>query len=222
MHLHFLVTEGGTDEAGVFHKIPRIDDSRLAEIFAREVLAMLVRKELLSPEWAERILSWPHSGFNVHSRIFIARVTSHIPDKGQVMVRCFGLYANAHRGKVKKASQSPTAFRIVEEELRRLPHGGCRRGSDNGASEADVCGSEASAVPCLRAGRPRGGRGERGIFLPSKYAFLARLSHFSVSLTSPSGQKYITGVVKRGDSSAGAGIRGVTEKGNTYPLQELR
>ena len=46
------------DEVGVFHKIPRIDDSRLAEIFAREELAMLVRKELLSPEWAERILSW--------------------------------------------------------------------------------------------------------------------------------------------------------------------
>jgi len=48
---------------------PRIDDSRLAEIFAREVLAMLVRKELLSPEWAEHILSWPHSGFNVHSLV---------------------------------------------------------------------------------------------------------------------------------------------------------
>jgi len=28
---------------------------------------------------------------------FIARVTSHIPDKGQVMVRYYGLYANAHR-----------------------------------------------------------------------------------------------------------------------------
>jgi hypothetical protein len=26
---------------------------------------------------------------------FIARVTSHIPDKGQVMVRYYGLYANA-------------------------------------------------------------------------------------------------------------------------------
>jgi len=122
--------------AGVFHEIPRMDDSRLAEIFAREVLAMLVRKELLSPEWAERILSWRHTGFNVHSLVraktkpeaervgkymirpilalerlffleqegkvgyrhgengeeqgttdyleFIARVTSHIPDKGQV------------------------------------------------------------------------------------------------------------------------------------------
>ena len=29
---------------------------------------------------------------------FIARVTSHIPDKGQVMVRYYGLYSNAHRG----------------------------------------------------------------------------------------------------------------------------
>jgi hypothetical protein len=35
---------------------------------------------------------------------FIARVTSHIPDKGQVTVRYFGLYANAHRGEARKAS----------------------------------------------------------------------------------------------------------------------
>jgi len=49
----------------------------------------------------------------------------------------------------------------------------------------------------------------------SEYAFLARLSHFSVSLTSPSGRKYITHVVKQGDSSVGAGIRHVAEKGNT-------
>jgi len=33
---------------------------------------------------------------------FIARVTSHIPDKGQVMLRDYGLYANAHRGKNNK------------------------------------------------------------------------------------------------------------------------
>jgi hypothetical protein len=133
----------GVDEAGVFHKIPHIDDTRLAEIFAREVLAFLVGKELLSPEWAERLLSWRHTGFSVHSLVraktkseaervgkymirpvlslerlsflepegkvgyrhgqgvgdqetmdyleFIARVTSHIPDKGQVMVRYYGL-----------------------------------------------------------------------------------------------------------------------------------
>ena len=30
---------------------------------------------------------------------FVARVTSHIPDKGQVVVLYFGLYSTAHRGK---------------------------------------------------------------------------------------------------------------------------
>jgi hypothetical protein len=35
---------------------------------------------------------------------FIARVTSHIPDKGQVTVRYYGLYANAHGGKFRKAN----------------------------------------------------------------------------------------------------------------------
>jgi hypothetical protein len=68
-HIHFLATEGGLDPAGVFHNIPRIDDARLAEIFAREVLSFLVGREILSPEWAERLISWPHTGFNVHSRV---------------------------------------------------------------------------------------------------------------------------------------------------------
>jgi hypothetical protein len=162
--------------AGVFHQISRIDDTRLAEIFAREVLSFLVGRELLSPEWMERLLSWPHTGFNVHSRVraktkpeaervgkymirpllalerltflepegkvgyrydqdgaeretmdyleFIARVTSHIPDKGQVMVRYYSLYANAHRGKVRKAGRNPFALRMVEEELKPVPSKG--------------------------------------------------------------------------------------------------
>ncbi len=62
------MTEGGVDGAGIFHRIPHMDDSRLAEILAREVLGFLVGKGLLSPEWAERILSWRHTGFSVHSR----------------------------------------------------------------------------------------------------------------------------------------------------------
>ena len=33
---------------------------------------------------------------------FIARVTSHIPDKGQVTLSYYGLYSNAHRGKMRK------------------------------------------------------------------------------------------------------------------------
>ena len=65
--------------------VVRIDDSRLAEIFAREVLAMLVRKELLSQEWAERILSWPHSGFKVH-RLVRAKTKIEAERLGEIII----------------------------------------------------------------------------------------------------------------------------------------
>ena len=55
---------------------------------------------------------------------FIARVTSHIPDKGQVMVRYYGLYVNAHRGKVRKADRVPVLLGMVEEEPRLVPSKG--------------------------------------------------------------------------------------------------
>ena len=138
------------NEAGVFHQIPRIDDSRLAEVFAHEVPAMLVRKELLSPEWAERVGKYMIRPLLALERLFfleqedkvgyrhgengadqetmdclefIARVTSHIPDKGQVMVRYYGLYANAHREKVKKAL-IPSTLRMAEEEPKPVPSKG--------------------------------------------------------------------------------------------------
>jgi hypothetical protein len=80
------LTEGGIDRAGIFHRLPRLDDARLAEIFGREVLAFLVSKGLLSPEWAERILSWRHTGFNVHSRVR-ARTKAEAERVGKYMVR---------------------------------------------------------------------------------------------------------------------------------------
>jgi hypothetical protein len=52
-----------------------------------------------------------------------ARLTSHIPDKGQVMVRYFRLYANGHREKVRKAGRVPVAL-MIEEESRPVPSKG--------------------------------------------------------------------------------------------------
>ena len=55
---------------------------------------------------------------------FIARVTSHIPDKGQVMVRYYGLYSNAHRGKMRKAGAAPSPPLIIEDEQNSVPSKG--------------------------------------------------------------------------------------------------
>jgi hypothetical protein len=52
---------------------------------------------------------------------FIARVTSHIPDKGQVMVRYYGLYSNAHRGKMRKAGADPLYPPIFEDDQTYVP-----------------------------------------------------------------------------------------------------
>jgi hypothetical protein len=40
------------------------------------------------------------------------------------MVRYYGLYANAHRGKVRKAGLAPLALPMVEDTLRRIPSKG--------------------------------------------------------------------------------------------------
>jgi hypothetical protein len=52
---------------------------------------------------------------------FIARVTSHIPDKGQVMVRYYGLYSNAHRGKMRKAGTQPSHPPITDDDPTYVP-----------------------------------------------------------------------------------------------------
>jgi len=55
---------------------------------------------------------------------FIARVTSHIPDKGQVMIRYYGLYSNAHRGKMRKAASGFSHPPIIEDEPNYVPSQG--------------------------------------------------------------------------------------------------
>ena len=55
---------------------------------------------------------------------FIARVTSHIPDKGQVMTRYYGLYASAHRGKKRQSEKDKAGLLIMEEKVRRRPRKG--------------------------------------------------------------------------------------------------
>jgi len=40
------------------------------------------------------------------------------------MVRYYGLYASAHRGKVQKAGLAAFPLRIVEKDIRRIPSKG--------------------------------------------------------------------------------------------------
>jgi hypothetical protein len=66
-HLHCIVSDGAWDKrSGTFHAWPHwLTSDLLTELFRRQVLAMLVREERLSPETRERLLAWNPSGFSV-------------------------------------------------------------------------------------------------------------------------------------------------------------
>ncbi len=163
-HLHLLVTDGGFRPDGTFVSWPAHDTARLTEAFRRAVLRLFVRRELFDDDQAAGMLAWPHSGFHVHTAVwipeddrafakrlarycarnpvalerltydraarqvtyrsdtsegptagtetadpleFLARVLTHIPDKGQVTTRYYGWYANRPRGMRRRAKPAP-------------------------------------------------------------------------------------------------------------------
>ena len=138
-----MVTEGDEDSEGRFHHLAFFQDSLLAQMFAREVFALLLRAELISEALVGKIMGWRHTGFSVHSKVRAKtreeaeRVGKYMirpllslerlfldEQEGQVTVRYFGLYANAHRGKVRKGQPDKHPFIIGEEECPRIPRRG--------------------------------------------------------------------------------------------------
>ena len=70
-HLHLLVTDGGFRSDGTFVSWPAHDVARLTEAFRRAVLRLFVRLELFDEDQAAGMLTWPHSGFHVHTAVWI-------------------------------------------------------------------------------------------------------------------------------------------------------
>ena len=70
-HLHRLVTDGGFRPDGTFVSWPVHDTARLTEAFRRAVLRLLVRLELFDETQAAGMLTWPHSGFPVHTAVWV-------------------------------------------------------------------------------------------------------------------------------------------------------
>jgi hypothetical protein len=92
------------------HMIFSFESGLITSFQGDVVLSMTLARFLRPFSCYGRSLSPSTSGAD---RPLIARVTSDIPDKGQVMVRYYGLYANAHRGKVKKALIPSTLMKVV-------------------------------------------------------------------------------------------------------------
>jgi hypothetical protein len=65
-HCHVLCTDGTFSGSGSFQVAPALDDQALEKLFQHKVLKRLVRKGKITEELVQLIMSWRHSGFNVH------------------------------------------------------------------------------------------------------------------------------------------------------------
>ena len=70
-HLHLLVTDGGFRPDGTLVSSPVHDTARLTEAFRRAVLRLFVRLTFFDEEQAAGMLTWPHSGFHVHTAVWV-------------------------------------------------------------------------------------------------------------------------------------------------------
>jgi len=95
----------------------RVGKYMIRPLLSLERLSLDEREEKVCYRYGEK----PEEVERIDYLEFIARVTSHIPDKGQVTVRYYGLYGNAHRGKVRKAQPDQHPFILIEEESQRVP-----------------------------------------------------------------------------------------------------
>ena len=70
-HVHLPVTDGGFRPDGTFVSWSAQDTARLTEAFRRAVLRLFVRPDLFDEEQAAGMLAWPHSGFHVHTAVWV-------------------------------------------------------------------------------------------------------------------------------------------------------
>ena len=68
---HLLVTDGGFRPDGTFVTWPVQDTARLTEAFRRAVLRLFVRLTLFDEDQAGGMLTWPRSGFHVHTAVWV-------------------------------------------------------------------------------------------------------------------------------------------------------
>jgi hypothetical protein len=71
-HWHALILEGGFDAEDQFVFLPIHDTQKLTEYFRRRVIALFLRKNLITESFSEMLLSWRHSGFSVNNSVRMA------------------------------------------------------------------------------------------------------------------------------------------------------
>ena len=70
-HTHALVSRGGWTAGGEWTPVPFVDEHSAELLFRHKVMRLLQDEGLLSEERTDLLLSWRHTGFSVHNRVYV-------------------------------------------------------------------------------------------------------------------------------------------------------
>lgn len=71
-HVHAIASRGGWTRDDRFLPVPYVDPHAAVELFRHKVLAFLQRRELITQQRVDLLLSWKHPGFSVHNSVYVA------------------------------------------------------------------------------------------------------------------------------------------------------
>jgi len=158
-HLHLLVTDGGFRPDGTFVAWPVHDTARLTEAFRRAVLRLFVRLALFDEDQAAGMLTWPHSGFHVHTAVWVSEddrafATRLAPYARRILDRPRLNFLS--RGRRRRSPTGPTSPR----DRRRGPRPWTRSSSARVLVHIPDKGHVTTRYYGWYANRPRGMRGK--------------------------------------------------------------
>ena len=70
-HVHAIVSRGGWTRGGKWIPVAFVDEASAELLFRHKVMRLLQDEGLLSDERTELLLSWRHTGFSVHNRVYV-------------------------------------------------------------------------------------------------------------------------------------------------------
>ena len=105
-HLHLLVTDSGFRPDGTFVTWPAHDTARLTEAFRRAVLQLFVRLERFDEDQAAGMLTWPHSGFHVHTAVWV-------PEDDRAFATRLARYCARHPVALERLTDDRTAKAVT-------------------------------------------------------------------------------------------------------------
>ena len=117
----------------------------LLKLWQRKVFDLLLAEGKIDQDTVDQMTAWRHSGFSVDRSVYLPkgdvaaleRLTQHIPDKSEHLVRYYGWYSYRRRG--MRAKQAAAEQIKIDRTLAR----------DDGTSEAGSTTSRPSAWAAL-------------------------------------------------------------------------